>query len=78
MPKYRTITCSQCKGIGLIKKTEKYICSHCKETTVKTCCYCELKLFRGLYEECGECLGVGEHWIDNNTNQKVLVWCLSK
>ena len=25
-----------------------------------------------------ECLGVGEHWIDNNTNQKVLVWCLSK
>jgi len=78
MPKYRTITCSQCKGIGLIKKTEKYICSHCKETTIKTCCYCELKLFGGLYEVCGECLGVGEHWIDNNTNQKVLVWCLSK
>ena len=77
MPKYRKIVCSSCKGVGIIKKEEFDVCQHCKETTIKTCCYCELKLFRGLYEECSECLGVGEHWIDN-TNQKVLVWCLSK
>ena len=78
MPKYRKNVCSSCKGVGIIKKNGIDLCQHCKETTIKTCCYCELKLFRGLYEECSECLGVGEHWIDNNTNQKVLVWCLSK
>jgi hypothetical protein len=77
MPKYRKNVCSSCKGVGIIKKNGIDLCQHCKETTIKTCCYCELKLFRGLYEECSECLGVGEHWIDN-TNQKVLVWCLSK
>ena len=51
MPKYRTIVCSSCKGVGIIKKEEIDVCQHCKETTIKTCCYCELKLFRGLYEE---------------------------
>jgi len=42
---------------GDYKKNEFDLCQHCKETTIKTCCYCELKLFRGLYEECNECLG---------------------
>ena len=58
MPKYRKIVCSLCKGVGIIKKEEIDLCQHCKETTIKTCCYCELKLFRGLYEECSECLGL--------------------
>ena len=73
MPKYRQIVCSLCKGAGIIKKEKIDVCQHCKETTIKTCCYCELKLLGGLYEECSECLGIGEHWI-NNTNKKVLVW----
>ena len=77
MSKYSRITCSLCEGVGIIKKDTIDLCKHCKETTVKTCCYCEIKLYGGLYEECQECLGIGEHWIDN-TNQKVLVWCLSK
>ena len=63
MSKYRKIRCYLCKGIGIIKKVEVDSCSHC-----------EFKLFRGPYEECGECLGVGEHLIDNNTNQKVLAF----
>ena len=58
MPKYRQIVCSLCKGVGVIKKEEVDLCQHCKETIIKTCCYCELKLFRGLYEECSECLGL--------------------
>jgi hypothetical protein len=76
MPKYRKIVCSLCKGVGIIKKEEIDLCQHCKETTIKTCCYCELKLYGGRYEECIGCLGIGEHWIDK-TNKNVLVW-LSK
>jgi len=76
MPKYKQLVCSLCKGVGIIKKEEIDVCQHCKETTIKTCCYCENRLFGGLYEECNECLGIGEHWI-NNANEKVFVW-LSK
>ena len=31
---------------GDYKKNGIDLCQHCKETTIKTCCYCELKLFR--------------------------------
>jgi len=78
MSKYTNVKCTLCKGIGMIKKTTNDICSHCNETLLKKCCHCEFKVFRGQYKECYECLGVGEHWIDNKTNKKVLVWCLPK
>ena len=64
MSKYRQIKCTACDGIGI--------------NTYKQCCFCEFKLFRGQYKECGECLGIGEHWVDKQTNKKVLVWCMPK
>jgi hypothetical protein len=78
MSKYRMLKCSICDGFGLVKRTEKDICNHCKDSTINGCCFCEFKLYRGQYKECSECLGIGEHWIDKETNKKVLVWCLSK
>ena len=78
MSKYKMIKCSTCNGLGMIEQTSNDICSHCKDATLKTCCYCEFKRFRGKYIECTDCIGVGEHWIDRKTNEKVLVWCLSK
>ena len=56
MPKYRK-NCMFFLQRWDYKKNEIDLCQHCKETTIKTC-YCELKLFRGLYEECSECLGL--------------------
>ena len=41
MSKYRMLKCSICDGFGLVKKTEKDICNHCKDSTIKGCCYCE-------------------------------------
>ncbi len=78
MSKYRTIKCFTCNGIGIVKRTKKDECNHCKDNINSQCCFCEYKLFRGPYRECEECVGIGEHWIDNKTNKKVLVWCLSK
>ena len=78
MSKYKTIKCSTCNGFGVIETTIPDICSQCKDTTFKTCCYCESKRFRGKYKECTDCVGVGEHWIDIKTNKTVLVWWLSK
>ena len=78
MSKYKIIKCSTCNGCGIIKTTIDDICSHCKDTTFKTCCYCESKRFIGNYKECTDCIGIGEHWIDKKTNEKVLIWCLTK
>ncbi len=78
MSKYRIIKCTACDGIGIIKRTIADECKHCKDNTYKQCCFCEFKLFRGQYKECSECLGIGEHWVDKQTNRKVLVWCMPK
>ena len=49
MSKYRMLKCSICDGFGLVKRTEKDVCGHCKDNTIKGCCFCEFKLFRGNY-----------------------------
>ena len=78
MSKYRTLQCLVCGGIGIVKRERPDICIFCNNDYRKKCSFCEFKSFKGNYIECKECLGVGEHWIDKNTNKKVLVWCLSK
>ena len=70
--KYCKIRCFTCKGIGLVIKSEETVCKHCKNNTVKICCYCESKKKLGLYQECLNCFGNGEYWIDTDTNKKKL------
>ena len=76
MSKYKTIPCLECKGVGLIIKSQDNPCTHCSNKP-PFCCHCESNIFRGVYTECTECLGVGKHWIEKITNKRVMVWCLS-
>ena len=51
--------CEKCKGIGLIKRTKKFICNNCKENEQFRCYLCE-NVERGHYIECDICFGTGE------------------
>tara|TARA_B100001057_G_scaffold494433_2_gene591008 strand:- start:2186 stop:2491 length:306 start_codon:yes stop_codon:yes gene_type:complete len=51
--------CEKCKGVGLIKRTKKFICNNCNENKLFRCYLCE-NVQRGPYIECNICFGTGE------------------
>ena len=60
-------SCNKCKGYGLIKRKHAYTCNHCynseKPLQYTICCYCEnvrSQVGGSTYQECNECLGMGE------------------
>ena len=54
----KTIRCLKCNGIGLCKRSKKFVCSSCKNINNKICYLCE-NVNRGLYIECDKCYGEG-------------------
>ena len=50
--------CKKCKGTGFQKKKEIFICKNCGSKY--NCMLCENIRFKGIYEECDNCLGIGE------------------
>jgi hypothetical protein len=61
--------CERCKGTGLERKKKKEMCFLCIKNVI--CFKCENKSDKGLYRECSDCLGIGEHFYDKN-NKKIM------
>jgi DnaJ-class molecular chaperone len=51
--------CTNCKGIGLVKKTKEIKCVGCSNNNLKCCYLCE-NVIKSLYEECSKCFGRGQ------------------
>ena len=68
--KYIIIQCKNCKGAGFQKKKIVFSCSFCG--TKSNCMHCENIKYKGAYEECDNCCGCGEIYLDNKTKQPTL------
>ena len=61
--------CIECKGSGLIKKKTSFKCNNCKNKNSLWCYKCENVKFKGYYNECPICFGIGSINIDKTTKK---------
>ena len=64
--KKREDRCLICKGIGLIKRDDPFICYNCNN---KGCYLCE-NANKGLYIECEKCFGSGVIYKNENNENR--------